>query len=55
MLLASPSVYLGLQDTFRDGSLICISHDNNAASIEERSCGNVLQAMTREYEAIENE
>lgn len=60
MLWAYPPVYLCLhwiQGTFRAerACLICVSHDNNTATIDERSCGNLLQATTGEYGARETE
>ena len=60
MLGAYPPVYLRLQwiqGTFgaERAGLICVSHDNNTATIDERSCGNLLQATTGEYGARETE
>ncbi len=60
MLGAYPPVYLCLhwiQGTFRveRGCPICVSHDNNTATTDEKSCENLLQATTGEDGARETE
>lgn len=57
---AYPPVYLCLhwiQGTFRAERAcpICVRHDNNTGTIDERSCGNLLQVTTGEHSAKETE
>lgn len=60
MLGAYPPVYLchrWIQGTFRAERAcpICVRHDNNTGTIDERSCENLLQATTGEHGARETE